>query len=170
MHKKSVISCALLVVAMVGASVCNALAKDNFYIKDGLYVPVNKKCYKVENKDDISSEGDVEDLYVRTRNGSIIVMYGEAERYEVLKFIKKDGNLYTVLLGLKTGGTMGNRVVEKFTTTYNIASETSFTLLKQFDEQGYQDKRFKPVTYKYCGDQHIFDEEEEYYRTHGQPK
>ena len=156
------IPCLFLVVFILCGGICNALAKDNFYIKGGLYVQDGQKCYNVKGREDISGSGDVDDLYIRTKNGTVFEIYTSVVKYVFLKTIKKDGDLYTVLLGLKPGARMGDNIVEKDTYVYKIQNDTSFSILRMIDETGVQDRSFKPITYKYCGDQHLFDAQDEY--------
>jgi len=174
MHKKVLFTCLLLVVVIIGVNSCIAQAKDIFYLKDGLYIPSNNKCYKVEDKYHIEGmNGNDDGIYVKTKNKTVSEIYlGYGQKYEFLKLVKKNGNLYTVVFGLKPGGQMGDSTVQKDTYVTKVYSETSFSFVEQIYDADIdiRARNFKPIDYKYCGDQHIFDEDEEYYRTHGQPK
>ena len=161
MYLKALATYLILIAVILGVNVCSVLANDVFYLKDGLYVPEKDQCYKIENEyHPEGKEYTGDGIYVQTKNGSVFKIFlGVGQRYEFLKVIKKDGNLYTVLFGLKPGGQMGDSTVQQDSNVYKVYSETSFSWLSVTSD-GLPDKSFKPVKYKYCEGQYEFDAHE----------
>lgn len=163
MHSKALATYLILAVVMLGINISSVLAKDAFYLKDGLYVPEKDQCYKVNDEyhiegDDYNGHG----IYVQTKKGSVVEIYLElGQGLRVKKVVRKNNNLYAVSFEYHN-----NRITQDHTYVYKIHSDTSFTEVEEVyaDDIDIRCRNFKPTTYKYCGDQHIFDEREEYER------
>ena len=162
MYKKVLVIFALLVAVTLGVGGCTALAGDKFYLKDGLYVPENDQCYKIEYEAHPEGEDYGEGIYVRTKDGSVVeISLGFGARQIVKKVVRKNNNFYTISFEYRSP-----KITQDHTYVYKIHADTSFSEVEEIYDNNVdiRARNFKPTTYKYCGDPLLSDKRDEHER------
>ena len=145
----------LLIIISPSIHTSTSYAKNTLYLKDGLYVNENRECYKAESIFDLYIDKETEDMFVETKNNSVVGFAMNSNYLKVEKIIKQEGDVFTLKIGIQPNtSSMAFKTIAESIDVIKVNSDTSFTYLDTYELGSKSDGKFKKETYKYCGDGH----------------